>query len=358
MAKGKVAAAKDDAVKTFSGSQSGNLQEIAQEIGNDCKIAQVAKSEDITKSFVETVKFTGPQLLISKFFVYKGLVSSLMGRAVDQNANTLGIIAGKDDAAVEICLGSDLSFMISNTELKERWNNLGYDVYGLVAWDHESDTTKYAEAMATLMSLKDTTFLLMICHASGDPDTWEFNNQTECSGGFVAVDTNSKKKNRRKDIDYKVFNIGAVGVTLEDCAKFQVAKAMQSYLVSEINKQHPKTSGCSTFCKWTSPPDGYCFWHAVLAGLDKSYLQIARQQNGFAVNPRREKHESQAAKNMLNSCVGSKKPDEVFKNGYVELQQIEDVATSLNLAIRVTICDEACAKHTHTHPGVYIYIYI
>ena len=337
-AKGKEIADKNDAIQKLANSQAGNLHEIAEELGNECKVAAIAESEDVTQNFLETIKFTGPSCLTSQYFVYKGLVHMLMGRNVNENQNTLGIIAGTDGAAIEVCLGADVSSILACNELKERWDKLGYDIIGIVAWDDSATAAKYTDAMAQLLSLKETSFLLMVCNSSGDPDTWEFNSESN-AGDFTMVDIKSRNKNRRKDMEYKVFHVDRVGVCFEDQAKSAVAKAMEKYLVESMTTDSPDDT-CA-FWKWTSPPDGYCFWHAVLAGLNDSYRRVARRENGFPVNPRREKAESQAAKNLMMTCVGSADADAMFKNGYVELQQIRDIGLQLNLAIRVTIEDEA-----------------
>ena len=351
-AKGKEVAAKDNAIKKLAGSQSSDLQKIAVEIGNTCQVAEVSKAEDVTASFLSTTKFCGPACASSKFFVYKGLVHMLMGRDVNENASTLCIIAGRDDAAVEVCLGSDVSSMLSCPELKDRWNQLGFDSIGIVARDDEPAASKYTEAMAQLMSIKDDSFLLMVCNSSGDPDTWEFNSESN-PGGFVMVDIFSRNKNRRKHMDYKVFPIDRVGVTIQDQAESVISKALEKFLLDDKSTQG--SSKMAFFRKWASPPDGFCFWHAVLAGLDESYRSVSRHQNGFPVNHRREKHESQAAKNLMVACAGSENADTMFKNGYVELQQVSGIAQQLNLAIRVTVDDEASASKAQP---LFIYSYI
>ena len=344
VAKGKEVADKDDAIKKFTaGSQSTNLQDVAIEIGNSCNVDEMASTEDVTASFLSTTKFLGPACATSRFFVYKGLVQLLMGRKVDENMNTLGVVAGTDNSAVEVCLGSDVSSILSCPELKERWNKLGFGIIGLVAWDHQATPSKYTEEMAKFMSMPTTDgpILLMVCNNLGDPDTWEFNTEWN-PGAFVAVDIISRNKNRRKDVDYKVFPVDRVGVTVLDHAQHVIAKAVEKYLISSSSS----TTGFPAFQKWSSPPDGYCFWHAVLAGLDKSYLAVKRYENGFPVNARREKHESAAAKNLMKASIAPEEDaDAIFKNGFVELQQISGVAQKLNLAIRVTVSDEARSQH-------------
>lgn len=118
--KGKGVAVRDDAVKALTENQVVNLQEVAEQLADTHQVAEVSKSEDITQSFIETVKFIGPDCLASNFLVYRGLVQQLSGRVLDPNAYTLGIIAGKNDMAIEVCLGGDVASMVSNNELKER----------------------------------------------------------------------------------------------------------------------------------------------------------------------------------------------------------------------------------------------
>ena len=125
VAKGKDVAANDEAVHALAASQSENLEEIAVQMGNSCKVAEVSKSEDITESFLQTVKFIGPEKLKSSSDVYKGLVHELMGRVNDHHMNAIGVMAGMANDVIEVCVADDLSSILSSDELKKTLESVG-----------------------------------------------------------------------------------------------------------------------------------------------------------------------------------------------------------------------------------------
>ena len=347
-------------MQALAASQQGDLEEIAVTMGKSCQVAELSQSEDVTQSFLQTMKFVGPESLRSSAYAYKGLIHELMGRANDQNISKVGIMAGKDDAVIEVCVGDDVSTILSSDEMNNHWKKLGYEIMGLVAWSHGSTiSSKYEEDMAKLVSIKDKPYLLMVCYATGDPDTWEFN--LGGSGMFTMVDMMNKSKKRRKDVVYKVFPIEKVGVTVQDEAKALIAKAVGNHVMENMKQAY---SSCKArYLKHKTPPDGYCFWHCILAGLDETYLQVKRHASGFAMSNRREQAEAQAAKNLMYSGAGDGNAETMFENGYVQLQQISEIRRQLNLAIRVTVDDEAGRATMYKHVlyiyiHIYIYIYI
>jgi len=347
-------------LQALAASQQGDLEEIAVTMGKSCQVAELSQSEDVTQSFLQTMKFVGPESLRSSAYAYKGLIHELMGRANDQNISKVGIMAGKDDAVIEVCVGDDVSTILSSDEMNNHWKKLGYEIMGLVAWSHGSTiSSKYEEDMAKLVSIKDKPYLLMVCYATGDPDTWEFN--LGGSGMFTMVDMMNKSKKRRKDVVYKVFPIEKVGVTVQDEAKALIAKAVGNHVMENMKQAY---SSCKArYLKHKTPPDGYCFWHCILAGLDETYFQVKRHASGFAMSNRREQAEAQAAKNLMYSGAGDGNAETMFENGYVQLQQISEIRRQLNLAIRVTVDDEAGRATMYKHVlyiyiSTYIYIYV
>lgn len=214
----------------MAAAQNGNLGEISIDMGGPCQVAEISKAEDVTQAFLETVKFTCPACSSSAINIYRGLVNELMGHRVDENTTTLGILSGKDSAVIEVCLTDNVDSLLEHDELKQRWKEMGFEILGVVAWDHDSVASKYEETMAKLMSLNDRRFLLMVCHSCGDPSAWDFNPE-DAPGTFLMVDTMNRNKNRRKDLQYKVYPLDRVGVTLEDQAKSLIAKAVKKTCV-------------------------------------------------------------------------------------------------------------------------------
>ena len=83
------------------------------------------------------MKFVGPESLRSSAYAYKGLTHELMGRANDQNISKVGIMAGKDDAVIEVCVGDDVSTILSSDEMNNPLEEVGlrnHGSCGLESW--------------------------------------------------------------------------------------------------------------------------------------------------------------------------------------------------------------------------------
>lgn len=337
---GQDAVAMKDAVNVLSSDTSQDLAGIAVDLQGDCHT--VATGEDVTFSFLESSTYQGPSLINSTIFLYRGLVLKLLAMHPGEQ-QLVGIMAGANDMVHEICLAEDLQCVISNSsELKAKWDKAGYEIMGLVSWDDEADCKKYIDLMATLLSLQnDRSFLQLVCHPDGRATSWEFNTK-ENLGEFVMVSLNNKNKNRKKDVDFKIFYLDQVNKTYDDVAKTLVRTAITNAMSQQLHDKIPRDDSKTLFKKIAIPPDGYCFWHSVLAGLNTdAYLSVQRHTNGFPLNASREQLESKAAKNIRDTVVGDRDSQALFPNGYVALDQIQEIGEQLKLAIRVTVTDEA-----------------
>lgn len=332
-------------------STQDDLQNIANEMAKESKANKVVEAEDVTAAFLEPEAYHGPVPLASQYFVYRGLVQALVGRKIVSASKDVGIMAGSNDIVHEVCIASEVKNALCHPELMDRWTNQNFELMGLVVWDacKDHDHDKYKEDMALLMSKQASKpLLLLICHSGSVEAAWEFNAE-HCPNGFVHVELNNKNKNRRKDTDFKVFALERIGVTFDDTAKFLVTRAIQEQIAVKLqNVSKQSNHDWLPFKKYKVPADGYCFWHSVLAGLQpKTFQSVPRYRNGFAVNPRQEKQEFSAAKELMQMAASDMDGRMLFQNGFVDLFQIQSVGQQLNLAIRVTIEDEA---------GCYTYI--
>ena len=345
-AKGKEAVKIKDALSTLASSSKENIEDIAKQLadGNDIKTME---TNDVTAEYLEPRKVAGPHALSCNYFVYRGTVQALAGQKVQAGQKQFGIMAGCSDCVLDVCLAADVESALLSQELIDRWNKCEYTLMGLVAWDHDQDSNprNHTESMALLMSkqAESKPLLLLIFGPDCQPQCWEFNGEYS-SGDFVQVELNNKRKNRRKDTDFKIFSIDQVGVTFEDQAKHLVYKAVCQQLDRGLTQSQSKTGKENKiyFQKVAAPPDGYCFWHSVLAALNpQKFCAVKRYMNGFAVNSRQEKSEAKAAQMLCKTAAGSHNADMLFENGYVEPQQISGIGDKLNLAIRCTIAEEA-----------------
>ena len=357
--KGQTEVAAKDAASALALHQASDLKDIVCDLA-DQKGIDVGDTKDITTSFLEATKPKKSERPTCTYFVYRGLVQSLLGRSVTEHQKLVGIMAGAKNSVIEICIAENVQEALACSELKSRWEKLQYDLLGLVVWDHEKDPQKYTEPMALLLSKQaEKALLLLLVHSSGHTHTWEFNASSD-QEAFIQVDMCNTNKNRRKDTDFKIYPLDRVGVTFEDTAKSAIAKAVGAHLHAALHESHPKTSvptpTLHTFKKFSVPADGFCFWHSVLAGLQfDQFSKVKRLLDGCAVNARQAANELKAAKQLRKTVAGSEDADELFQHGYVGLSQIHAIGEALNLAIRVTVEPEA--RSFFCCACVYIYIY-
>ena len=344
-ASGQEAAANLQAMKTLAANQSDGLDDLVEKLGgeNTSLALDLEAPRDVTFDYLQPHQHLGPGMLSTEIFVYRGLVQALLGR-MDTDSK-IGILLGEKNNVLEVCLAGDVASALSNAYLTERLKSNGLEAMGLVGWSENEDLNNYHEHMATLLSFnKDRVFLHLLCHPNGTTSSWEF-NRADCPGEFVAVILNNKNKNRRKDLDFHVYTLGQVGVNMEDSMKSLVSQAVGSYISENLKHATARKVKESCFIKLATPPDGYCFWHSVLAALNlEKYQKVKRHSNGFATNSRQEKAEATAAKNLRATAAGDLDAEELFRHGYVGLEQVQWIGEQLNMAIRVTVEEKACEK--------------
>ena len=202
------AVAMDELVKTLAKKQTEDLDIIADQLGDSDLNKKVTKSEDITNDFLQIKQVMGPHVPESRFLVYRGLIHALFARTTQcEAAGTLGIMAGDGNAVLEVCITQDLAAALACEELRSTWKAANYQIMGLVAWETNHMCQKFTEAMATLLSLQDdTVFILLLCDRHGQTSTWEFNSEHN-PGDFTVVNLNNQSKKRRKNQNFKIFNL-------------------------------------------------------------------------------------------------------------------------------------------------------
>eukprot|EP00438_Fugacium_kawagutii_P014416 Skav236071 [mRNA] locus=scaffold2211:153024:160283:+ [translate_table: standard] len=259
----------------------------------------------------------------------------------------LGILAGKDDVVLDVILGTDVSNILVTPELIQRWDNLQYQIMGLVEFvedNAEVHTDMDLEHIQELFAQTQKPLLMIRIGNSTDPKSWMFHDDNDdASAKLTACKLDNEGKKRRKNADYRITPADQLGVTFEDEAAFLVSQAICNQMGKAIAKHSLDSK--HRFEKVTVPADGYCFWHSILASLQpKKYCSIERCASGWPVNKRQEKVEAAASKHLLQLAVNAGLDATEFPHGYVHLDQIALVAAKLNLAVRCTISDEAFTR--------------
>lgn len=118
----------------------------------------------------------------------------------------------------------------------------------------------------------------------------------------------------------------------------------------EDAKQQLEREGMIQFVKGNVPRDGLCAYHSVLAGLKyEQWSKIPRGSNGWAINPRTIKTESDDAMSLRNLALATEHEQGsiLFLLGqlareslYTDVVSLSWLGCSLDLAIRCTIDDE------------------
>ena len=340
--KGQHAVAVKDLVGTLASGTHDSMDVIAKELSVD-KHPCLENTKDVTMDFLVVPRVNGPDICKCDYFLYRGLIQGLLGHADNaKRLQYLGLMGGTDQCVLDVILAENLQCVLSSPELIQRWNNLKYEPMGIVVWDNDEKPYAYKEQMQELMMNKDNgkPLLLVIFGASHEPCSWHFDADEQV---FIAVDLASKTGNRRKNADYHIIRFDQLGVTFEDEAQYLVSQAICSQISKAIENHDATTKGKLTpFRKVAVPPDGYCFWHSILAGLQPdAFCRIPRHDNGFAKHQRQERIESSAAKQLLQLVAKQGINPDRFHNGFVDLRDIAAVANACNLAVRCTIAPEA-----------------
>ena len=105
------------------------------------------------------------------------------------------------------------------------------------------------------------------------------------------------------------------------------------------------------YIKVSTPPDGLCFYHCILASLHyDTWSSVSRTQIGFATNKRVVKQEEDSAKSLRELALKSTPTDNTILQALaktagekmtVDIVEISWAAHSLNLTVRCTVDDEA-----------------
>ena len=340
--KGKHAVAVKDLVGTLASGTHDNMDDIAKTLSVD-NHPSLEDTKDVTMDFLVAPSVHGPDMCKCDYILYRGLIQGLLGQTTcASQLQYMGLMGGTDQCVLDVILAENLHCALSSPELVQRWHNLKYEPMGLVVWDNEEKPYAYKEQMQELMMNKDNDkpMLLVICGASHEPSSWYFDAD---DNRFIAVNLASRSGNRRKHADYHIIRLDQLGVTFEDEAKYLVSQAICSQISKAIENHDATTKGNLTpFRKVAVPPDGYCFWHSILAGLQPDvFCRVPRHDNGFAKHQRQERIEFSSAKQLLQLVAKQGINPDRFENGFVDLADIAAVANACNLAVRCTISPEA-----------------
>lgn len=149
--KGHEAVADMEAVKTLATTQADGLDDIAAKLGGEGPSLDLEPPKDITFDFLKSTHSQGPWIMATDIFVYRGLVQALLGR-MDDVGSKIGIMAGENNAVLEVCIADDVSSALANSELEQRWKASNLEILGLVMWNDKADVAMCQEPMATLLS--------------------------------------------------------------------------------------------------------------------------------------------------------------------------------------------------------------
>ena len=342
-AKGSDAVAVKDMLNTLQSNHHAGMDELAKQFSED-KPKAIQDVRDVTTEFLVESKQQGCAMLSSRYILYRGLCQSLLGNRDKYIRNQqLGILAGNKDLVLDVILGTSVEEITTSPELLSRWDTLNYEIMGMVLFENQAaDSMKHMGTMKKLFASVKKPLLLLIFGTSTEPSCWEFydHEDDECEK-FTRVDLDSRGKNRRKNADYRIIPVDQLGVTFEDEAAFLVSQAVCKQMATAVADKDARSQPKSSFKLCPVPPDGYCFWHSVLASLQpEKFSRIERSENGWAVNKRQEKVEAAAAKHLLQLAVDAGIDQSKFPHGYVDLPDIAMIAEKLNLAVRCTISDE------------------
>lgn len=121
-------------------------------------------------------------------------------------------------------------------------------------------------------------------------------------------------------------------------------------------------NGAGAYVKVSTPPDGLCFYHCILASLHyDTWSSVSRTPIGFATNKRVVKQEADSAMSLRELALKSTPTDNTILQALaqtagqkltVDIVEISWAAHSLNLTIRCTIDDEASMPKIQKNLGL------
>lgn len=213
----------DKALQTLAALATPELNTLARDLGN-ASTGNLEKYQDVTSSFLASSEFTGLQLETSHFRIYTGIVKRLAGMspASDQPGMIkVGILAGQNSNICDVIWGSTVGDVLETPEVSSRWNDLQYDVLGLVVWDTPDQYSKYSDTMLQLPPTAEATLLFLVFNGLPQPHSWhvEFTGLgSEREACFHPVSIDWRKCNRKKDDSFLVSEASRVGVSFVDQA--------------------------------------------------------------------------------------------------------------------------------------------
>ena len=325
---------------------TGCIKDIAMSAGNDPCITDTC---DVTQQFLDPAVLHGPNMCISATSVYAGLLKKLCHR--EQGHFRYGLCGGDSQEVIDVVLSGSIEDALQSNELAERWNGLGYRVTGLAVWVDQSNMppSEHASSLSSIFAKwTPSTLLLMLFNGTDSPESYDCEVGDSGQIEFKPVGL-KKMSTRHKKVEYAVVPLNKLGVSFQDEATFLVQRAIHAQVDAHTGVEVAQTEARYRIL---TPPDGLCFFHAVLGALQwVQYTKIPRK-NGFAVNPRQEEMESEAAKNLMQIVIEGleKQPDRpdfqrCLKNlkqtNYLDFFNVAAAAEILGLRIRITMQEKA-----------------
>lgn len=211
-------------------AKQSDLPEILNNIGaeSQSKPDQLQQVRDVTDDFLSNTLPQGPELPKSPIQIYKGLIKRLSATKVgkDKGMNQVGVLAGKAQRAQDVILGSTVLEVIENQEVICRWQELKYDVIGVVTWG-QGERQEYEHQLNQVWGHQEQLVLLII-DGMESPRAWLAERPTGSDEvSFKAVSVDSSGANRLKGDDFVVLPATQVAVSLHDQARFDTNKPIR-----------------------------------------------------------------------------------------------------------------------------------
>ena len=341
-----------------------------EQLADPSKAPAVAfeKSKDVTQQFLDPDTKTKKQkasqgaLPASSYSLYAGAIKKLSFRDNAMQKYTYGICGGSDSTISDVLLGSSIPEALESPERCHRWGNMEYTLLGLAVWDSASPENHKDEILQMFAQGSKSLALLMF-NAKPEPTCFECHQGDD---GAIVFEERALKiiSHRGKGQKYCVVPLEKLGVTFDDEAQFLVGRALQSQLQSNFKDKAPANKNRLKVRKLEIPPDGWCFYHCVMAwAMFGKFLAIPRK-HGFAVHRRQQRLESQLAEELRKQVVSglasmAKRDDaaaamkSLQASPYVEPSAIPLIAEVLGINVRCTMTQEACLGCRVLHkPGV------
>lgn len=338
--------------------QSTSTNNVAEAVASISEAVTSMDVADVTSEILATQKSLSVPLPLSTTAVHKGSFETFktLGHGlVELSGVLLGKPAwnGKVHVTQIVITTESVESLLTDSHIESICTSRGLQLLGAIVKGQESDRYQKAQPMFDQIGGDSP---MLVCVDYSDNPTGFYSCWELTSDGIITAKLSwtSQPHDQTKRLRYNICWLKDLGVSHVEAATQKICDAVVSHVVQHALPTNKKAlvSKPAKFVRYNVPPDGYCGWHTLVAGMDfHKFKAVPRRSSGYARSTLMRDSEDQAAKDLhqrvceaaLMECPQGMHAAirRVLKNPSFSPSDCEWISLTTGMSLRCSCCEEA-----------------